>query len=545
MAANIPRCSSSVPIPPALRARHQGTTRLVLVLVTPPPQRNASYEVRPVLQLIQSLQANAPALLASPAILFATDKDEEVTLRRASHVSVSVLVSSFERALDNLSPNSTIRVQRMPESIRCLAPRPEWASIGDLVRYNSNWRTLKRAYGAATAIVDQRASHVLVTDSGFAWKPLHPSDVLQQASTIWFADHRGRSPSFDIRRPPAVDTMARARAFCSLQPWVSTLELGAWQEHAARMAIGRDWRAWEEVVAAAELLPSPDADLSDDPLLVLEAGAFAELWNRVEAHWRAPFADAVVLSLTTPAALYKHCVRGDVLFLELLYRSYLFKFRRAHADGAHADGAHADVAHADGAHTNGGRDNGAHDDGQPRVHFRNATALLERAWPLAARPLGVAFRPAVLPSAADGRWFHAAPSGLARAWLHLDGTRASREALSALHLGALVMQHAAKHAPQHPAQHVARLSPLVAARVDLAEANSCSAIELLLSLPPPAASLSLGSHAPSKLWQQCPALAHGAQIGQSGAKPPVGPFLDGEVAAQKYQAHQAEWGPVY
>lgn len=147
-------------------------------------------------------------------------------------------------------------------------PRP-FASVEDLLRYGAIWRTLKRAYGASIAVDEMRASHVLVTDAdGFVWKDVSVSAIIQSSNTLWYADHRGRSPTLDIERSPHVDTHARARSYCSMHPWVSKLlKIGAWETHGPRMAIGRDWQAWEELIAKEELLPAPDSDIADDPLL--------------------------------------------------------------------------------------------------------------------------------------------------------------------------------------------------------------------------------------------------------------------------------------
>ena len=125
--------------------------------------------------------------------------------------------------------------------------------------------------GARLAFHELRPSHVLVTDAdGFFWKRVRAADLLAASSAaVWFADHRGAAAggasggasasvaTAAAERPPRPDTNMRARQFCSLHPWVASERSVVWGEHAARMAIGRDWAAWEAATAA--FLPAPDA----------------------------------------------------------------------------------------------------------------------------------------------------------------------------------------------------------------------------------------------------------------------------------------------
>ena len=365
---------------------HGGAAALAIVISTRPPAGDRQVDVRPTIQLLTSLRINAPELYATARVLLLATDDAELAALKPQ--AGEVLLRSFATALRERSSNASFAdVHRMPEAIGCLAPRP-FASVEDLLRYGAIWRTLKRAYGASIAVDEMRASHMLVTDAdGFVWKDVSVSAIIQSSNTLWYADHRGHSPTLDIERSPHVDTHARARSYCSMHSWVSKLlKIGAWETHGPRMAIGRDWQAWEELIAKEELLPAPDSDLADDPLLVLNASIFAELWNHLEATWRAPFADAVLLSLLTPADLYKHCVRGDVVFLELMYRSFVFKFHSRAS--ARTEGSHV-------------------------YQFHNSTAVLEMTYPVAASPVGSAYR-SVLPGAADHSWFHPAPSGFSR-----------------------------------------------------------------------------------------------------------------------------------
>ena len=270
---------------------------LALVIATRPPPLNTDH--RPTEQFCASLTANAPDFYRSLAgtMLFAADSVEAEGLSSlvSSH-SWPVLpgvsrphVSSFEAALRMVSPNSSLSdVHHFPEKIQCLSS-VVLANVHDVARYGSIWRTIKRAYGASLALVDFRASHVMVADAdGFVWKDLRADAVLAHSHTVWYSDHRGRAHPSDaksaIERAPRVDTNSRARLFCSLHPYAGTLRAAAWDDGAARFAIGRSWAEWEAVVAQLELMPAPDADFADDPMLVLEASAFGSLWSRVGSH---------------------------------------------------------------------------------------------------------------------------------------------------------------------------------------------------------------------------------------------------------------------
>ena len=501
------RCAPT-PVGQPLRVRHHGgAAALAIVISTRPPAGDRQVDVRPTIQLLTSLITNAPELYATARVLLLATDDAELAALKPQ--VGGVLLRSFATALRERSSNASFAdVHRMPEAIGCLAPRP-FASVEDLLRYGAIWRTLKRAYGASIAVDEMRASHVLVTDAdGFVWKDVSVSAIIQSSNTLWYADHRGRSPTLDIERSPHVDTHARARSYCSMHPWVSKLlKIGAWEAHGPRMAIGRDWQAWEELITKEELLPAPDSDIADDPLLVLNASIFAELWNHLEGTWRAPFADAVLLSLLMPADLYKHCVRGDVLFLELMYRSFVFKFHSRAS--ARTVGGHV-----------------------YRYQFRNSTAVLETTYPVAASPVGSAYR-SVLPGAADHSWFHPAPSGFSRLWLHLNGSLQVREAIRAVYGGG------------------ARSSstPLVAARLDLRGASRCEAVDLILQMPGGAAALMLpSSPAPATLWAECEGLkATRSKLGStlSGLGGGAGPFIDAAVDPPAYLRHRGEWVPEY
>jgi hypothetical protein len=173
--------------------------------------------------------------------------------------SASPAIDSFERALQ--LANSSLTVHRLPERVQCLAGL---SHVTDVLRYSAVWRSLKRMYAARGAISAYRAAHVLLTDAdGLIWKPVDAAAIVAQSSTVWYADHRGAVPppnstagggtaSGDMaafarlaERAPRPDTNGRARQFCSLHPWASALSSTGWTEHAARMAIGRDWAAWE------------------------------------------------------------------------------------------------------------------------------------------------------------------------------------------------------------------------------------------------------------------------------------------------------------
>ena len=98
-----------------------------------------------------------------------------------------------------------------------------------------------------------------------------------------------------------------------------------WRSHASRFAVGRDWAAWENVTRWARLLPAPDADFAAEPLLVYEAHAFDGFWRTVERAWRGrPFVEALLDAMVSGGGLWKHCLRGDVYFLEVSFRAFLF-----------------------------------------------------------------------------------------------------------------------------------------------------------------------------------------------------------------------------
>ena len=264
-------------------------------------------------------------------------------------------------------------------------------------------------------------------------------------------------------------------------------------------------------------------DLADDPLLLLDSTLFVELWETLERAWQAPFADAVLKALLSPADLYKHCVRGDVLYLELLYRSFLYRYaRRTDSTDIHS------VVHRSQHRDDGFGAASASGAAGPRWLFRNATALIEATLPRGARPLGAAYKPPTLPAATDQHWFHAGPSGVSRLWMHLNGTEHTRAAIQEVYRGGR-----GGHAP------------LVAARLDLRSATRCEAVDLILRTPGPAAAMMLSSHAPAALWNECSELAARGQSGRVGGA--AGPFLpaDAVVSPPRYWSHRGEWLPEY
>ena len=262
-----PRC----PPPPAPPPTNTNSTAqpglpLAIVIVTRPPYDYAKYELRPLHLLVQSLASNSPTLAReAPLMLYATDATEAALLTApAPSWPTKILFRHFQAAV-----GADVDVHRLPEKIKCIAP-VDFRGVGDIVRYSAVFRSLKRLYGGRAALDELPVRHVLVTDAdGFAWKDVSASAIVAQARAIWYSDNRGAAGAGPAERPPLVDTLARARLFCSLHPFAATLRSPAWDEHAPRMAVGRDWAAWE--VASAELLPVPDADLADDPLVLLEA----------------------------------------------------------------------------------------------------------------------------------------------------------------------------------------------------------------------------------------------------------------------------------
>ena len=444
------------------------------------------------------LALNAPALAReSPVLLFATDESEASSLSPIlSKLSTPPRIISFEAALK--LANSSLHVHRFPESIGCLAPLA-FNHVNDVLRYSSIWRSIKRAYGARTALTEFRSSHVLVTDSdGYVWKPLDAQAILKHASTIWYADHRGKSsnPDTAAERPPRPDTNHRARLFCSLHPWVAALHPplppsspSGWQQWAARFAIGRSWADWEKVaINELSLLPGPDADFSDDPLLVVEGHSFSKMWNHIESHWRSNFAEAVLIGLLNPSDLYKHCVRGDVLFLELTYKAWLYYHQ------------HSPHHHKQHEQQSGNQPQAT----TTQYRFQNSTALIESYYPAAARPLGFDYRRSDyhLPSAIDAKWFHPAPSGLSRMWLHATPGDESSSISSS-----------SSAAAANAIKRVYEGEGLVAFRhnFDLQWANAtlrgCAIVELIQSrLRGSAAAMQLSGDAPDWLWRECASL---------------------------------------
>ena len=592
MAAAVARTAAERCLPPQPAAaapfhvHSRSGHRLAFVIATRPPPY--STDSQPALRLLGSLHENAPAFARALACILLIAADDMEAARLTSEIRhqpvanlVAPLVRSFTSALHTLSPNSSVDVHRFPETMQCLAPFV-LTNINDVVRYSSIWRSLKRAFGAALAFRDFGATHALVTDvDAFVWKPLSVEAIIEQSRTVWFSDHRGRSPpamkgdKAALERPPRPDTAGRARSFCSAQPFAAAARSAAWDGPAARMAIGRNWADWEAAVDALDLTPAPDADLSDDPLLVLDVHAFASLWTAVEAFWQAPFADAVLLSLLTPASLYKHCIRGDVLFLETLYRAYLHRHRRLRP-GA---GGRTNISDGSGGSTG---------DGSAHYRFQNATAKIASVLPHAAEPLGFAYRPPRLPSAVDAHWclmpnigamhmpctcpciwasaadlsvgscptspiatcalkptchlrirYHAAPSGMSRLWMHLNGSAAVRDAIRKVYT-------------QRSAGGDTSGAPFVAFRFPMDEKTEggaanctacCEAAELALSLDGSAAAIQIGSMPPEILWRDCAGLH--SRVAAGGRTPNITGSGASVAERPRYQSHQGEWFPYF
>ena len=94
-----------------------------------------------------------------------------------------------------------------------------------------------------------------------------------------------------------------------------------WEEHGARMAIGRDWASWEQ---ASELLPpAPDADVADDAMLVLDAKPFPRWFTPSKLIGEHPWLKRYCLHSRHPEPCTS-IAYAETSFLELTYRSYLF-----------------------------------------------------------------------------------------------------------------------------------------------------------------------------------------------------------------------------
>lgn len=284
---------------------------LAIVLSTRPPADSVVALEQPTMTWLHSLVRNAPMLAReAPALIVATDDAEAASLGR--HVAslpwpAGAVSPPRVRALERLLPNASL-AHMLPERVRCIAPAP-FVNVNDVLRYSAIWRSIKRAYGAQAAIEEFGASHAFVTDvDGYGTRARAPStfeycdrfraaflttsarrcvcvcavclfahaalavfksvsaaSIVAHSSTVWYSDHRGTVANAStapqeivIGRPPRPDTNFRARAFCSVHPWVSALQSAAWEAHAARFAIGRDWAAWE-AVAVDELALVPGA----------------------------------------------------------------------------------------------------------------------------------------------------------------------------------------------------------------------------------------------------------------------------------------------
>lgn len=560
MATNEPRCFPTG-APPPLQPPHQTLALLAIVIVTRPPDDEGS-SVASSLTWLRSLALNAPGLAReAPALVFATDEGEAATvaarLAELQHwpaAAAKPLVRSFARALQ--LTNSTLAVHRFPEHVSCIAPGGGFSHVNDVLRYSSIWRSIKRAYGARFALEEMKAAHVLVTDAdGYVWKPIDAATLVAHSATVWYADHRGVAPvnatsSFFTDRPPRPDTNYRARAFCSVHPWAAALRSSTY-EHApvGRWAIGRDWASWERLaIGELSLMPAADADLADDPLLVLEGGAFSRMWNTIEGHWHGNLAEATLVALTRPADLYKHCVRGDVMFLELTYRSWMYRHHWRHDDEqTEASDDPPIMNSATGAAMPGGREGTAHASAYvPRVRFRNSTAIIESIFPATARPVGFSFKPPLLPSAIDTKWYHAAPTGFSRLWLYAAGD----DELSV---------EAARVLRQLPPTSVPAFRGVYGLGWANGTARACRVLDLAMRMHGPAAAMQLSSEAPPHLWDECgrearggasphgggahSGLGGGPSYGPSSATSSTSGTLTG--ARPRYWGHRGEWEPAF
>ena len=545
------------PTAPPSPTRAGGQVLLAILVATRPPDEQLGALSS---SFVASLALNAPGLAReAPLLIFANDAAEASGLAHMADAhkykwpsqAPAPRVMHFEGAVSAELRKLNGTIHRVPELLACIAPHP-FAQVSDIVRYSSIWRSIKRMYGVRSAMYELGAQHVLATDAdGYVWKPIAASAIVAHSRTAWFSDHRGERPAADTR--PRPDTNARSRSFCSLHPWAAALRSTSWDEHGARWAIGRDWAAWEDATTELMLMPAPDADLADDPLLVLDRGPFMALWAQIETYWRAPLFTAMMRALTSPAALYKHCVRGDVLFLELSYRAFVYhlqqssrprqqppprprRWQRTLAEDhrVSAAGRIESVVQL-GASTS-----------SKALHFRNSTAVIEAVLPSAARPLGFP-QPSMLPLGMDGRWYHASPSGWSRLWLHLqDG--ASARAIRALHQAGRRAASEAHGSNGIDAPFVAfRYHGFLKSVVDDGNNNlsshACRVAHTVMQLDSPAASIQLSSAPMSAArWAECVHLLPSSPLADYARTRAV---LDSDAPPPRYWRHAHEWVPEY
>jgi hypothetical protein len=145
-------------------------------------------------------------------------------------------------------------------------------------------------------------------------------------------------------------------------------------------------------------------------------------------------------------------------------------------------------------------------------------------------------KPAQLPSAIDGIWYHPGPSGLSRLWLYA----AAEGGTGADAANALVRMYQGTRDERHRRG----VAPLLAFRFDwgMAWANgtarACRLIELVHRLHAPAAAMQLSSAPPDALlWRECAALRD--------ALPAGGGASWEALPRPKYWRHRGEWEPAF
>ena len=253
-----------------------------------------------------------------------------------------------------------------------------------------------------------------------------------------------------------------------------------------RFVIGRDWASWEQATREQEeLLPAPDADLVASPLAIYDAEPFAAWWARIEQLWGGrPFPDAVLDALVNGGEFWKHCLRGDDFILEVAYRAYLYRHHRLNATPP----PNASAAY----------------------RFRNATRLIERYAPLAAAPLGFRYPHHSRAAGFGLKWYAAAPSSLNRLWKHLTARNGTDEALLQIYQARQLVgfrldfpdESTAGTADTAADSAAADAAAGADAAAAAGGADACRALRLLMSLPPPTASLQLDSVAPSHVFKR-------------------------------------------
>ncbi|KAL1511095.1 hypothetical protein AB1Y20_005917 [Prymnesium parvum] len=478
-----------------------------LALVGRPPHEPPADTL--IAQLCASLAANLHHAPSHPLLLVPSTAAAATRLRQlaAAHApSLRPTVVSLPHALRLVSPRSSVDLDRLPEALRqrMHAARPAWGGklhVRDVGRYTSLHRAIHQAVAVryATRVLGCEVVLLLRPES-YLWRRVGLAALVRTRGDVFYSDHRGAAPSFP-ESPPLPDTLARSRQFCSIHAWyggggrATGAASSSWRQHAPRFAIGRDWAMWENLTRQAHLLPAPDADLAADPLLVFDAAAFGAYWRAVERAWGGrPLADALLDAMVARGSLWKHCLRGDVFFLELSYRSFLYH----------------------------------HFEPNGSVRFHNATRLIRHAFPPAARPLGHAYPPA--PRGFGQRWFHAAPAGVSRLWYHF-GSNGSESGIEAFY----------------------RTSPRPAFRYDFSEFHEggaqggaarsiredCEVLRLIARLPDAsAASLQVDSLSPGEALRNACATLLDTRL----RIPPV-PWVPGQRSSPAFWRHRWEWFP--